>query len=262
MENKNYIPAIECCSVNLSYGTDHILRDISFEIRKNSLCALVGPNGSGKTTLVKSITGLLKTDSGNILINSNDISTKPGKEEVKKIGYVQQQHNLTGEFPASVFEIVSSQRVLTKNSWFRLRKNDIDEIEHAIESVGLKEKMYSPFHELSGGQKQRVLIAKAFAGEPDILILDEPTAGVDTKSQELFKEALEHSIEDHDITVLLVSHDLASVSSLVEQIIVLKNEIVFDGLPSDLEKQGVSLGVHTHDLPVWLEHLKTTGEEK
>ena len=248
--------AIECKDLNFAYQSLLVLQNISFSIQANSLCALVGPNGSGKSTLIKCITGLLTPNSGVVNIFDKNINDNDGRSEIKKIGYVEQRHQIKDDFPSSVYEVVSAARVTSNKSWFKLNKTDKEAIEHAIESVALKDFMHSSFHELSGGQQQRVLIAKAFAGEPKILILDEPTAGVDANSQELFKSALTHSIKEHNVTVLLVSHELTAVSQIVDQVIVLKNKILFDGPPSSLEEQGVSLGLHLHDLPIWLERIE------
>lgn len=243
--------AIRCKNLNFAYKNTKVLSEINFDIKENAMCALVGPNGSGKTTLIKCVTGLIENYQGNI-----EIFGEKNRNALKQIAYVQQRHDISDDFPVSVFEVVSASRVISKKHWFRFRKDDIEVIEHAIESVGLADKMRTSFHELSGGQQQRVLIAKAFAAEPKILILDEPTSGVDAQSQELFKEALAHSISDHNVTVLLVSHELSAVSEILDQVIVLKNKILFNGSPSELEAQGVSLGLHMHDLPMWLERIE------
>ena len=252
MGNNTSAIAIECKDLHFSYQNTKVLDNINFKVARNTLCALVGPNGSGKSTLVKCITGLLQSYQGEIKVQA---ATR-NKKTNKTIAYVQQRHNISEDFPVSIYEIVASARVISNKRWFAFKKSDHEIIEHAIESVGLKDNMHSSFHELSGGQQQRVLIAKAFASEPEILILDEPTAGVDANSQELFKEALSHSMEEHDVTVLLVSHELSAVSEIVDQVLVLKNRILFDGPPSGLEKQGVSLGLHLHDLPMWLERIE------
>ena len=112
-----------------------------------------------------------------------------------------------------------------------------------------------PSARLSGGQQQRAFIARAFASEPDLLVLDEPVAGVDAESQHRFSDSLTHLIAEHDAGVLLVSHELSAVAGEVDRVIVLKGRILFDGTPSDLTREGVSLGIHREDLPLWLEGL-------
>jgi zinc transport system ATP-binding protein len=109
---------------------------------------------------------------------------------------------------------------------------------------------------LSGGQQQRAFIARAFASEPALLVLDEPIAGVDAESQRRFSDSLTHLITDHEAGVLLVSHELSAVADEVDRVIVLKKTVLFDGSPKELMREGVSLGVHREDLPLWLEGLE------
>ena len=111
--------------------------------------------------------------------------------------------------------------------------------------------------ELSGGEQQRALIAKALAAEPELLVLDEPTAGVDVESQALFRDSLVHLVREHSAAVLLVSHELGAVADDLDHLIVLKRRVVFDGTPDELASTGVSLGIHKDDLPLWLEELQT-----
>ena len=109
---------------------------------------------------------------------------------------------------------------------------------------------------LSGGQQQRAFIARAFASEPDLLVLDEPIAGVDAESQRRFRDSLTHLIRQHGSGVLLVSHELSAVADEVDRVIVLKRTVQFDGSPAELVREGVSLGIHREDLPLWLEELR------
>jgi zinc transport system ATP-binding protein len=109
---------------------------------------------------------------------------------------------------------------------------------------------------LSGGQQQRAFIARAFASQPELLVLDEPIAGVDAESQRRFRDSLVHLMQDHGAGVLLVSHELSAVAHDVDRIIVLKEKVLFDGPPSDLAARGISLGIHQEDLPLWLEGLR------
>jgi len=248
--------AIRAKELTFTYGNDPVLDDVTFNIAPKTLCALVGPNGSGKSTLVRCITGLLSPTHGTATVNCGHANKH------HSIGYVPQRHVVADQFPVSVYEAVSSGRVLGQKKWFRLNAHDKEIILHSIESVGLGDHKDCRLNELSGGQQQRVLIAKALAGEPDVLILDEPTAGVDAASQELFREAISHTIKEHSTTVLLISHELSAVADLVDQIIVLKNKVLFDGTPHELIEQGVSLGIHQHDLPVWLEGLNSDSLSK
>jgi zinc transport system ATP-binding protein len=124
-----------------------------------------------------------------------------------------------------------------------------------LESVGLADLADRPINQLSGGQQQRAFIARAFASEPSLLVLDEPIAGVDAESQRRFRDAIVHLIAEHGSGVLLVSHELSAVAPDLDRVVVLKRRILFDGPPSQLTAEGVSLGVHREDLPLWLEGL-------
>jgi ABC-type Mn2+/Zn2+ transport system ATPase subunit len=172
-----------------------------------------------------------------------------------RLGYVPQRPELTSEIPATVEEVVATGRLARRGWWRRMRPSDRTFIRHAIESVALGPMRSRPLGELSGGQQQRVFIARAFASEPDLLVLDEPIAGIDRESQTRFRDSLVHLIAEHGAGVLLVSHELSAVSRDLDRVIVLKQRVLFDGPPSELMQTGVSLGIHQEDLPLWLEGL-------
>jgi zinc transport system ATP-binding protein len=168
---------------------------------------------------------------------------------------VPQRPVLDSEVPATVEEIVTAGRLARRGWWRPLHRDDHEQVGHALESVGLGDLAKRPLNELSGGQQQRAFIARAFAGEPDLLVLDEPIAGVDAESQRRFRDSITHLIEEHGAGVLLVSHELSAVASDLDRVVVLKRRVVFDGPPAELAASGVSLGVHPEDLPLWLEEL-------
>jgi ABC-type Mn2+/Zn2+ transport system ATPase subunit len=140
--------------------------------------------------------------------------------------------------------------------WRRPTRRDREAVTHAIGSVDLAGLTEAPIGELSGGQQQRTFIARAFASEPALVILDEPIAGVDADAQRRFRDALVHLIAEHGAGVLLVSHELSAVADDVDRVVVLRRSVVFDGPPAELAAAGVSLGVHRQDLPSWLEELR------
>ena len=243
---------LEAEGVRFGYGRDPVLHDVSLRVRRGEFVALVGPNGSGKSTLLKILLGALTPDEGSVRLFGAD----PRRFDQRwRLGYVPQRPSLASEVPATVEEIVTSGR-LSRSGWWRpLRHADTDAVRHAIQSVGLEPLAARPVGALSGGQQQRAFIARAFASEPDLLVLDEPVAGVDAESQHRFSDSLTHLIAEHDAGVLLVSHELSAVAGEVDRVIVLKGRILFDGTPSDLTREGVSLGIHREDLPLWLEGL-------
>jgi zinc transport system ATP-binding protein len=203
--------------------------------------------------LLRVLLGVARPWAGRVRLLGRDPGDVPDR---RRIGYVPQRPSLGSEVPATVREIVGTGR-LRRGAWLgRSSAADEQAVRHAIASVGLEERADTPLHELSAGQQQRAFIARAFASEPALLVLDEPIAGVDADSQRRFRDALTHLIADHGAGVLLVSHELSAVASDLDRVLVLKRTLLFDGSPEDLARRGVSLGIHDEDLPLWLEALR------
>jgi zinc transport system ATP-binding protein len=239
--------------LSFGYGQGLVLNDVTLEVRAGEFVSLVGPNGSGKSTLLKVLLGALAPASGRVDL----LGRPPGDVRDRwRVGYVPQRPSLLSEVPATVEEIVAAGRLRRRGWWRGPTRSDHDAVRHAIGSVGLAELATRPLNELSIGQQQRAFIARAFAGEPELLVLDEPIAGVDAESQRRFRDSLVHLIRQHGAGVLLVSHELAAVADVIDRVVVLKQRVVFDGPPSELASRGVSLGVHREDLPLWLEDLR------
>jgi zinc transport system ATP-binding protein len=238
--------------VSFSFGPIVVIEDVDLTVGRGEFVALVGPNGSGKTTLLRLLLGALSPIRGEVRL----FGVSPGDVADRwRIGYVPQRPSLAPDVPATVREIVTAGR-LARRGWLRrLSSVDAAAVDHALESVDLADLADQPLATLSGGQQQRAFIARAFAGEPDFLALDEPIAGVDAESQRRFRDSLLHLIEEHGAGVLLVSHELSAVANVIDRVIVLKQRVLFDGSPSRLIEEGVSLGVHRDDLPLWLEGL-------
>jgi zinc transport system ATP-binding protein len=240
-------------SLSFGYGSEPVLLDISLQVRSGEFVALVGPNGSGKSTLLRLLLGTLEAGTGRVEL----LGKSPRDVDDRwRVGYVPQRPSLMSEVPATVEEIVAAGRLQRRGWWRGVSPSDRDSVAHAIDSVGLGELASRPLHELSIGQQQRAFIARAFAGEPELLVLDEPIAGVDAESQRRFRDSLTHLIREHHAGVLLVSHELTAVADEVDRVVVLKGTVLFDGPPSELMRGGVSLGIHREDLPLWLEGLE------
>ena len=239
--------------LSFGYGRTPVLRNVSISVSSGEFVALVGPNGSGKSTLLRLLLGTMKPQGGTVTLFG---SPPAAFHERWRLGYVPQRPALGTEVPATVDEIVTSGRLRRGRWWRSLTDADRTAVQHAVDSVGLGELADRPLGELSGGQQQRAFIARAFASEPDLLVLDEPIAGVDAESQRRFRDSLVHLIGDHGSGVLLVSHELSAVANDVDRVIVLKERVLFDGSPVDLAERGVSLGIHAADLPLWLEELR------
>ncbi len=246
------IPLLEASGISFAYGRHLVVEDVDLLVRPGEFVALVGPNGSGKSTLLKVLLGSLEPSAGWVRL----LGESPSRfADRGRVGYVPQRPILDSEVPATVREIVAVGRLSRRGWWRPLRPPDHDIVHHALESVGLSQLADRPLNELSGGQQQRAFIARAFASEPDLLLLDEPIAGIDAESQRRFRDSLTHLIAEHGAGVLLVSHELSAVAPDLDRVVVLKRRVVFDGTPAGLAASGVSLGVHPEDLPLWLEEL-------
>jgi zinc transport system ATP-binding protein len=239
--------------ISFAYDGARVLEDVGFDVYEGEFVALVGPNGAGKSTLIRILLGLLAPDAGEATVLG---APALARRHRWRVGYVPQRVTLARDLPATVREVVATGRLGKRGWWRRPRASDHDAVEHFVSVVGLGELIDRPVRELSGGQQQRALIARALVCDPTLLILDEPIAGVDADAQRLFRDALAHAVADHGAAVFLVSHELGAVADSLDRVIVLKRSIVFDGTPRELAREGVSLGVHAQDLPLWLEGLR------
>jgi zinc transport system ATP-binding protein len=216
--------AIEVDHVSFSYGSERVLDQVSFAIPEGQYVGVVGPNGGGKTTIIKIMMGLLAPEKGSVLIYGH-----PPQEARKRgqIGYVPQRvAQAEFPFPATVEEIVRSGRtpVVGIGKW--LKAEDYKHIEHAMEITGvarLKERLVGT---LSGGERQKVFIARALASQPKILILDEPTTGVDASSKEQFYALLKKLNTTMNITILFVSHDIEVMTNEVGFVLALNQKLL------------------------------------
>jgi zinc transport system ATP-binding protein len=246
--------AVSLRDLSFSYpGGPPVLRDVDLDVPVGQFVGIAGPNGGGKTTLVRLALGLERPTAGEALLFGQPANRF---EDRVRLGYLAQRALLGIEAPVTVRELVSAGRVPRRGLVRPFGAADRAAVHGAIERVGLHERANTPIHRLSGGQRQRAHIAKALAGEPDLLVLDEPIAGVDAESQRRFRDSITHLIEEHGAGVLLVSHELSAVASDLDRVVVLKRRVVFDGPPAELAASGVSLGVHPEDLPLWLEELR------
>ena len=205
-------------NVTYGYNSDLVLEDISFKADQGDLLGIIGPNGAGKTTLFSLILGLLEGYQGKITVFGEDI--RNNRKVLKKIGYIPQKNIIDQGFPATVEEIVSLGVLERKTK---------DKIISAIKIVGLLEQKHKRIGELSGGQQQRILIAKALVNEPQLLILDEPTTGIDLETQNKFYALLRKLNSENKITIILASHDLDAINKLANKIACVNRKMSFHG---------------------------------
>lgn len=205
-------PAVEIKDLSFSYGEMSVLKDISFEITPGQFIGVIGPNGGGKTTLLKLILGFLKPNAGEI-----EIFGKPPVAARENIAYVPQSLRFDKQFPISVMELVLEGR-LSHLPWYgKFKKRDKEIALNALEKVGLAHLQNRSFGSLSGGQAQRALIARALASEPRLLLLDEPTASVDTQAEAEIYGILKKL--QGEMTIMMVTHNLQAAIELVEKVI-------------------------------------------
>ncbi len=224
--------AVELEKVSFAYpGGGPVLRDVDLEIELGEFIAIAGPNGGGKTTLLRIALGLERPQTGTARL-FGEPAARFGQRA--RIGYLAQRAQLGIDAPVSVREVVTAGRVPRVGLFRPLRHRDRDVVEQAIERVGLTDRATAPLATLSGGQQQRAFIAKALAGEPDLLVLDEPTAGVDVDAQESLASLLEELHRDLDVTIMFVSHEFGAVERFVDRLVLVRGGIVFDGDPSGL----------------------------
>ncbi|MFC7072746.1 metal ABC transporter ATP-binding protein [Halovenus rubra] len=215
---------IEVTDVNFGYTATPVVRDISLQIEAGEYVAIVGPNGSGKSTLMKLMMGLVKPDEGRIRLFSEPAHKF---DDGSRIGYVAQHASASKEMPITVREVIKMGR-FPHIGFGRLSAADWEIVDQALETVGMSAFANRRVTNLSGGQRQRAFIARALASEADLLVLDEPTVGVDAESVEAFYDLLE-ALNDEGITILLIEHDLSAVTNHAERVVCLNGQIHFDG---------------------------------
>jgi len=233
---------IECTDVNFRYEQSTVLEDISLEVKEGEFWALIGPNGSGKSTLINIILGLLKADQGTVKLFGQNVDSFKQRE---RIGYVSQKSNsFNSGFPATVLEVVKSGLTRKAGLFKSFSKHDEQKALDALRIVKMEDFASQNIGELSGGQQQRVFIARALVGEPDLLIMDEPTVGIDQKNVASFYSMLNELNREHGIAILLVTHEIDLVTELATHVACLNRSIHFHGVQSDYKKMndtGISL---------------------
>jgi ABC-type Mn2+/Zn2+ transport system ATPase subunit len=203
---------IKLYNVSIGYGKDIILNNVTFSVFENDFIGMVGPNGAGKTTLLKVILGSLKPISGKVV-----------KESIR-FGYVPQRDIVQPILPYTVFDIVLMGRH-SKSGIFKLPdKEDKKIVEECLNYVGISDLKEQNYKSLSGGQRQRTLIARALAVEPNVLILDEPTNGMDTPSHYSLLNLISGLHEEKNLTIFLVSHLLSDVANIVKKVILIDRD--------------------------------------
>ncbi len=220
-ENK----CIEVEHLSFSYGDDILLEDIDFAMDQGEILGLVGPNGSGKSTLIKLLLHSIKATQGSIRLLGKDIDDF---KDWEKIGYIAQSYDdINKAFPASVTEVVRANLYKSVGLFKPFGRKEKERTEEALALTGVAHLRHRHIGDLSGGEKQRVFLARALVSRPKLLILDEATSAVDQYQQKQFYELLEKLNHTYGISILMVSHDLATVNRMADRLLCLADRDFF-----------------------------------
>lgn len=223
----------------IGYDDRTVVRDLNLTIHRGEVVALLGTNGAGKSTLVRGLLGLAEVQSGTIELFDGASHAR------SRVGYVPQRQTPSGPVPATVTEIVMTGRLAGRRFFIRPSRADRQAVASAIEVVGLTRHASSAVTELSGGQHRRALIARALTSGPELLVLDEPTAGVDASQQHAFVRTLTR-LAAEGVTMLIVTHEIGPMVPLITRVLVLEQgRLSYDG-PIRPEHTGGHGGHHHH----------------
>lgn len=223
--------ALEFDQVSFGYGGVPVVSDVSLSVAAGSFVALVGANGSGKTTLMKLGLGLLRPTSGTVRLFGVDAARFQDRWQV---GYVPQRASAATTLPLSVVEVVRTGLAGQLRPWRRFGRSQQDRLEHVLDLMGLEAVRNRRLSELSGGQQQRALIARALVTQPRLLVLDEPTTGVDADARAVLRDSLDHLVHVEGIAVVYVSHDPESFSGLADRVVEVRGGQLVDIGPTRL----------------------------
>ena len=227
METGNAVISLR--NVWVHYDGNVILEDVSLDVNEGEILSIVGPSGSGKSTLLRTIMGFKEPTRGAVTV----LGKAPRRAPRGSIGYLPQKSAVDYTMPVSVFDVVAMARYAGKGMFERLDGDDRTRIADALKKVEMDRLMGRHFGSLSEGQKQRVLIARALAVGPRILLLDEPSTGLDALAQDNFYQMLLSLRASLNLAIVMVSHDIGAVSSIVDRLACLKTRLHFHGAPGE-----------------------------
>jgi ABC-type Mn2+/Zn2+ transport system ATPase subunit len=235
--------AVSARDLVVRYEDFTALEGATFEVHFGEALGIIGPNGSGKSTLLKTIAGLLQPASGELCV----LGTQPRSLERGTIAYVPQVEAVDWSFPATVWDVVAMGRFPRLKFWQRCSKHDRVVTAQALQAVGMEALAKRPIANLSGGQQQRVFVARAIAQAPKLLLLDEPTTGVDAKTEEQLRVVVREIVAG-GMPVIMTTHDLDRVEEWFDRLLVLDRRVLAIGSPAEVAASGAYAGIreHTH----------------
>ena len=223
-------PFVEIEKVTVRYGEVSVLENIDLTVEPGDFLGIIGPNGSGKTTLLRIMLGLLTPTSGQVRLFGHPPASL---KQWGRLGYVPQKATFDPALPVTVGEVVASGLIATLGLLRRVRAAERQRVADVLAQVGMTAHAAARVGSLSVGQQQRVLIARALVSDPELLILDEPTGGVDPEAQTSFYALLHHLNREREVTLILVSHDIGVVAREVTRLACLNRRLIFHGRPGD-----------------------------
>ena len=225
---ESHEPVVELRGVTCGYGGVPAVEHANLKIARGDFVGLLGPSGSGKTTLLKTILGSADVYEGEVLVDG-----RPIKERPPTIGYVPQLETIDWEFPVTVEQVVMMGMIRRNRFFPRFRKEEKEHAYSIMERLGIADFGKRHIRQLSGGQQQRVFLARALVSNPTLLLLDEPTSGVDIKTRDEVMHLLDE-LNHQDITILLTTHEINAVAAHLPWVVCLNGRIVAEGPPSDV----------------------------
>ena len=230
METKSIIQFSEA---TILYGGKTALEEISLDIQEGELIGIIGPNGSGKTTLLKAILGQIGPSSGSVQIFDCSCEKLRCRHR-SRIGYLPQKGSIDPDFPLTVYEAVMMGRTSVIGLLRWPDSSDHQIVQQVLHDVGMETKAGTPLGQLSGGEQQRVFIARALAPKPEVLLLDEPTTGIDPPTQKSIIDLIRGLRKTLKLTILLVTHDINMISPIADRLALLNKRLVAEGPPADI----------------------------
>jgi ABC-type Mn2+/Zn2+ transport system ATPase subunit len=236
-------PAVRVRDLVVRYERRTALDGVTLDVRFGEALGIVGPNGSGKSTLLKSIAGLLSPASGDVHV----LGRVPSAVPAGTIAYVPQIEAADWSFPATVWDVVAMGRFPRLKFWQRFGASDASEVEAALRAVNMYDLRKRHIAQLSGGQQQRVFVARAIAQQPRLLLLDEPTTGVDAETEEALRRVVRGLVQS-GLPVVMTTHDLDRVNEWFDRLAVLDRRVLALGKPDEVVESGAyaSIREHTH----------------
>ncbi|MDA1256599.1 MAG: metal ABC transporter ATP-binding protein [Chloroflexi bacterium] len=240
-------PLVEIRGLAAGYRGARVVEDVSLDIMRNDFAALLGPSGSGKTTVLRAIVGAADVYAGDVLFRGVPVGR--GGRARPRIGYVPQLEAIDWNFPVTVEQVVlmGATRSAPLFPWFR--RSDRLRAGRVIERLGLEKLANRQIRELSGGQQQRVFLGRALVSEPEILLLDEPTAGVDIKTRDDVLHLLDE-LNHQGIGILMTTHEINAVAAHLPRVICMNGRIIADGTPRDVLTPDVLRETYGAEMPV------------